>query len=372
METFSRSQILQELNLRCHTLAAKGKRGFKQEFGELNEVGKDLSIKAGELEANREKNRYPLILPYDHCRVRLSIQSQNPYSDYINANFVPGGGSERDFICTQGPLPNTIADFWRMVWEQNVKIIIMVTALKYKNTVLCDKYWSLEQGTVYHGLFQVTTVTCKQGPDYFITTINLRQRDSPTDRIITHYHYLSWPDQGVPNLSSLCVFTEHVRQHLEEIPRLGPAVVHCSAGVGRSGTFVTLLWLMQLCVRGIRPDIRAAVEDLRLHRMWMVQNLEQYVFIYQCLAHWLSRGVSARPQVTEISLNAKQHIKDQPRTSSGRRNRAGSRRQHRHRQKPPSDQPQATIQTLHPGNLLRRLMPFLSQSNQASNSSSNK
>ncbi|XP_041859186.1 receptor-type tyrosine-protein phosphatase eta-like isoform X4 [Melanotaenia boesemani] len=227
METFSRSQILQELNLRCHTLAAKGKRGFKQEFGELNEVGKDLSIKAGELEANREKNRYPLILPYDHCRVRLSIQSQNPYSDYINANFVPGGGSERDFICTQGPLPNTIADFWRMVWEQNVKIIIMVTALKYKNTVLCDKYWSLEQGTVYHGLFQVTTVTCKQGPDYFITTINLRQRDSPTDRIITHYHYLSWPDQGVPNLSSLCVFTEHVRQHLEEIPRLGPAVVHC-------------------------------------------------------------------------------------------------------------------------------------------------
>ncbi|KAM4563704.1 receptor-type tyrosine-protein phosphatase eta-like isoform 4-T4 [Odontesthes bonariensis] len=227
METFSRSQILQELSLRCHTLAANDNRGFKQEFGELNEVGKVLPTKAGESEANREKNRYQFILPYDHCRVRLSVRNQNPHSDYINANFVPGGGSERDFICTQGPLPNTTADFWRMVWEQNVRIIVMVTALRHRNTVLCDKYWPLEQGTVYHGLNQVTTVTRTQGPDYFLTTINLRQRDSPTDRIITHYHYPSWPDKGVPNASSLCAFTEHVRQHLEAIPRLGPAVVHC-------------------------------------------------------------------------------------------------------------------------------------------------
>uniref|UniRef100_A0A3B3DBQ6 protein-tyrosine-phosphatase n=1 Tax=Oryzias melastigma TaxID=30732 RepID=A0A3B3DBQ6_ORYME len=98
------------------------------------------------------------------------------------------------------------------------------------------------------------------------------QRGNPNDRIITHYYYPTWPDQGVPDPSSLCMFTEHVRQHLEVIPRLGPAVVHCSAGVGRSGTFVTLLWLMQLCMRGIQPNIKAAVEDLRLHRMYMVQT----------------------------------------------------------------------------------------------------
>ncbi|KAF0036135.1 hypothetical protein F2P81_011447 [Scophthalmus maximus] len=175
---------------------------------------------------------------------------------------------------TRGPLHNTMADFWRMVWEQNVSVIVMVTALRHKDMVLCDKYWPLERGTVYQGLIQVTTVTVKQGPDYFITTINLRQRDCPTDRTITHYYYHSWPDRGVPKEStSLWAFTEHVRHHLEAIPRLGPCVVHCSAGVGRSGTFVTLLWLMQLCARGIQPDIRAAVEDLRLHRMWMVQNL---------------------------------------------------------------------------------------------------
>uniref|UniRef100_A0A3Q3K9V5 protein-tyrosine-phosphatase n=1 Tax=Monopterus albus TaxID=43700 RepID=A0A3Q3K9V5_MONAL len=89
---------------------------------ELEEVGKHLPSKAGDLVTNREKNRYPYILPYDHCRVKLSVQNSDPHSDYINANFVPGGGSERDFICTQGPLHNTMADFWRMVWEQNLTL----------------------------------------------------------------------------------------------------------------------------------------------------------------------------------------------------------------------------------------------------------
>ncbi|KAM9786007.1 receptor-type tyrosine-protein phosphatase beta-like [Neosynchiropus ocellatus] len=203
-------------------------------------------------------------------------------------------------------MSNTMADFWRMVWEQNVRVIVMVTALKYKDTVLCDKYWPLERGTVYHGLIQVTTMARKQGPNYFITTINLRQRDSAADRIITHYYYPAWPDRGVPKEpSSLCIFTEHVRQHLESIPRLGPAVVHCSAGVGRSGTFVTLLWLMQLCARGIRPDIRAAVEDLRLHRMWMVQNQEQYIFVHQCLLHWLGGGTARINAVAPLGLESR-------------------------------------------------------------------
>uniref|UniRef100_A0A3P9JHV7 protein-tyrosine-phosphatase n=1 Tax=Oryzias latipes TaxID=8090 RepID=A0A3P9JHV7_ORYLA len=236
--------------------------------------------------------RSPHLIVDDHSRVRLSIQNQDPGSDYINANFVPvrsltsriiimgrylclcvwiqGGGSERDFICTQGPVQNTLPDFWRMVWEQNVRIIVMVTSLKQKHTIMCEKYWPLESGTMYYGSIQVTTVTRKQAADFFITTINLQ--GNPNDRIITHYYYPTWPDQDVPLPSSLCVFTEHVRQHLEATPCLGPAVVHCSAGVGRSGTFVTLLWLMQLCMRGIQPNIKAAVEDLRLHRMYMVQT----------------------------------------------------------------------------------------------------
>uniref|UniRef100_A0A3Q1EFF4 protein-tyrosine-phosphatase n=1 Tax=Acanthochromis polyacanthus TaxID=80966 RepID=A0A3Q1EFF4_9TELE len=309
VQPVSRAQILQEFNLRCQALAANDNRGFKQEFEvasshiwsrfmtfkvsvmcgnifnsvqELSDVGKDLPTRAGDSEVNREKNRYPYILPYDYCRVRLSVQNSYPHTDYVNASFVPGGGSERDFICTQGPLPNTMADFWRMVWEQNVRIIVMVTALRHKDIVLCDKYWPLEPGTVYHGRESLWS-------DY--SKVFVFQRDCPTDRIITHYYYPSWPDRGVPKSSaSACAFTEHVRQHLETLPRLGPTVVHCSAGIGRTGTFVTLLWLMQLCARGIRPNIRAAVEDLRLHRMWMVQTLEQYIFVHLCLLQWLSGG----------------------------------------------------------------------------------
>ncbi|XP_076597702.1 receptor-type tyrosine-protein phosphatase V-like isoform X1 [Chaetodon auriga] len=372
VQTYSRAQILQEFRSRCQELAANDNRGFKQEFEELNDVGRDLTTRVGDSQVNREKNRYPYILPYDHCRVRLSAQNSDPYSDYINANFVPGGGSERDFICTQGPLHSTVADFWRMVWEQNVRIIVMVTALRHKSTVLCEKYWPLERGTVYHGLIQVTTVSRKQGPDYFITTINLRQRDCPTDRTVTHYYYPSWPDRGTPtDPSSLCAFTEHVRQSLEAIPRLGPAVVHCSAGVGRSGTFVALLWLMQLCARGIRPDVRAAVEDLRLHRMWMVQNLEQYIFVYQSLLLWLSGGTSAcRPQSRGVSSNINHGVQDRPHSSSARGNRAGRRRHHHHRQTTPSDQPQNAVQQiLHPGNLLRRLLPSSSLFNSGSHTS---
>ncbi|XP_026188773.1 receptor-type tyrosine-protein phosphatase eta-like isoform X2 [Mastacembelus armatus] len=373
VQTFSRTQILQEFQIKCQSLAANKNRGFKEEFEELNEVGKYLPTRAGDSETNREKNRYPSILPYDHCRVRLSVQNSHLQSDYVNANFVPGGGSERDFICTQGPLQSTMADFWRMVWEQNVRIIVMVTALKYKDIVLCDRYWPLEQGTVYHGLIQVTTVARKQGPDYFITTINLRQRDCPTQRIITHYHYPSWQDMGIPNTSSLCAFTEHVRQHLQIIPRLGPTVVHCSAGIGRSGVFVTLLWLMQLCARGIQPDVRAAVEDLRLHRMWMVQTLEQYIFIHRCLLKWLgggTGGTSGRTQMQGASSNINHRIKDQPHSVSRREDRSGRRTQHRHREKPPPDPPQNTIQKiLYPVNLLRRLLPSSSLFNTGSHPS---
>lgn len=358
VQTFSRAQILEEFTVRFQSLAANDYRGFKQEFEYLEEVGQNIPSRAGTVEANQNKNRYPYIVPYDYCRVRLSVQNQNPFSDYINASYVPGGGTERDFICTQGPLPHTVADFWRMVWEQNVQIIVMVTALRHKDIVLCEKYWPLEPGTVQHGHIQVTTVNRQQGPDYCITTINLRQRDCPTDRTVTHYCYPSWPDCGVPkDPASLCNFTDHVRQHLDTLPRLGPAVVHCSAGVGRSGTFVALLWLMQLSARGIRPDVKAAVEDLRLHRMWMVQKLQQYIFVYQCLLHWLNARMvgSAWLQLQGLSINPS-HSKSQPHSSASKGTKV--RKKHRQRRKSTSDQEQFTTQHfLHPSNLFKKLLP---------------
>ncbi|XP_072305806.1 receptor-type tyrosine-protein phosphatase beta-like [Eucyclogobius newberryi] len=358
VQTFSRAQIQEEFTLRFQSLAANDKRGLKKEFDDLDEVGQNLPSRAGTTEANQNKNRYPYIVPYDHCRVRLSVQNQNPFSDYINANYVPGGGTERDFICTQGPLPHTVADFWRMVWEQNVQIIVMVTALRHKDIVLCENYWPFEPSIVQHGRIQVTTVKRQQGPDCVITTMKLRQRDCPAaDRTVTHYYYSSWPDMGVPkDPASLCAFTEHVRLHLETLPRLGPSVVHCSAGVGRSGTFVALLWLMQLCVRGIRPDVRAAVEDLRLHRMWMVQKLQQYVFVYQCLLHWLNARMAGAAWQHQSPILNTIHPKTQPQNSASKGNKV-RRKHHQHRKSTSDEQFTSTKHFLHPSNLLRKLLP---------------
>ncbi|KAF5907246.1 NAD kinase isoform X1, partial [Clarias magur] len=297
IRTYPRAHILQTFQRHCETLAANGNAGYQEEFEELSDAAKEFSCRAGELDANKNKNRYPFILPYDHCRVKLSLLESQPHSDYINASYVPGGCTEHDFICTQAPLPSTIADFWRMVWEQNVQVIVMVTSLKEYGKVLCNQYWPPERGTGCYGALQVTTVSRHRGPDCYITTIHLRQHGSPTDRRITHYYYPGWLDQGVPkHHTSLVKFTEHVRKQLDDTPNLGPTVVHCSAGIGRSGTFVAILWLIQLCVRGILPDVRLAVRDLRRHRVLMVQNVEQYILVHQCILHWLG-GNMERPSI---------------------------------------------------------------------------
>ncbi|KAK3565897.1 hypothetical protein QTP86_020308, partial [Hemibagrus guttatus] len=295
IRTYPRAHIQQKFHTHCQSLAANGNEGYQREFEELNDSAKEFSCRAGELDANKDKNRYPFILPYDHSRVRLSILESQPHSDYINANFVPGGCTEHDFICTQAPLPSTMADFWRMVWEQNVQVIIMVTALNENGKVLCNQYWPPERGTGCYGSLQVTTISRHHGPDCYITTIHLRQHGSHKNRHITHYYYPSWPDQGVPkDHTSLVKFAEHARKQLDDSPRLGPTVVHCSAGIGRSGSFVAILWLMQLCARGILPNVYLAVRDLRRHRVFMVQNVEQYILVHQCLLYWLG-GNMDRP-----------------------------------------------------------------------------
>ncbi|XP_051964295.1 receptor-type tyrosine-protein phosphatase dep-1-like isoform X2 [Xyrauchen texanus] len=199
-----------------------------------------------------------------------------------------------------------MGDFWWMIWEKNVPLIVMVTALTEHGKVMCDQYWPPEQGTGCYGTVQVTTVSCQRHPEYYITTIRLQQGFWAV-RHVTHYHYPLWPDQGVPQTaSSLCTFTEHVQQYLDNITGHGPSVLHCSAGVGRSGTFVALLWLLQLCARGIPPNVHLAVQDLRKRRVMMVQNIEQYKFVHQCLLHWLG-GETSKPGCDSLAAPVPLH-----------------------------------------------------------------
>ncbi|KAF7695104.1 receptor-type tyrosine-protein phosphatase beta-like [Silurus meridionalis] len=380
IRTYPRAHILQKFHANCQSLAANGNAGYEREFEELCDTAKELSCRAGELDVNKDKNRYPFILPYDHCRVKLSLLESQPHSDYINASYVPGGYTDHDFICTQAPLPSTMADFWRMIWEQNVQEIVMVTALKdSRGKVLCNQYWPPERGTGCYGTLQVTTISRHHGPDCYITAIHLRQHNSPKDRYITHYYYPGWPDQWVPkDHTSLTNFTEHVRRKLDETPRLGPTVVHCSAGVGRSGTFVAVLWLMQLCARGIPPDVRLAVRDLRRHRVLMVQNVEQYILVHQCLLDWLS-GNMERPRtqnaVVRFQIEQPQaHRQSRRDWKNRRRNSDNAQRpesSHSSIQETQTPQPQQTawqslresLHALNPGKLLQKIRPPTSQLN---------
>ncbi|XP_062450975.1 receptor-type tyrosine-protein phosphatase V-like isoform X9 [Rhea pennata] len=134
---------------------ASGNHSFFQEFEELKEVGKEQPKVEAELSTNISKNRYPHVLPYDHSRVKLSQLGEDPHSDYINANFMPGYTSQQEFIATQGPLKKTIEDFWRLVWEQNVCNIIMLTVCMENGRVLCDHYWPSESAPVSYGQVQV-------------------------------------------------------------------------------------------------------------------------------------------------------------------------------------------------------------------------
>ncbi|XP_062850734.1 receptor-type tyrosine-protein phosphatase beta [Trichomycterus rosablanca] len=258
---------------------------FSEEFEDLKDVGRNQTLDAARLPENRCKNRYNNILPYDSTRVKLSCLEDDPCSDFINASFLPGNNFRREYIATQGPLPNTKDDFWRMVWEQNVHNIVMVTQCVEKGRVKCDQYWPMDREPMYYGDLMVHMLSESVLPEWTIREIKIcceGQLSFP--RIVRHFHYTVWPDHGVPeSTQSLVQFVRTVRDYIDRAPGLGPTVVHCSAGVGRTGTFIVLdRALQQLDNRGT-IDIYGCVFDIRLQRSHMVQTEGQYVYIHQCV-----------------------------------------------------------------------------------------
>merc|ERR1711974_436999 len=163
-------------------------------------------------------------------------------SDFINANFVPGFNSKREFIVTQGPLHSTRDDYWRMCWETNSRAIVMLTRCIEKGREKCDHYWPYDTEPVYYGDIQVTILNESHFPDWNINEFRMMRGD--TVRTIRHFHFTTWPDFGVPEPPQTLV--RFVRAFRERVsPEQRPIVVHCSAGVGRSGTFIALDRILQ-------------------------------------------------------------------------------------------------------------------------------
>lgn len=266
-----------------------GENGFDIEFSYIErKTEKELyfgDYKSAIQPCNHSKNRYSNVLPLERTRVILSKDGTDG-SDYINASYINGQipGSERAYICTQGPTKNTIDDFWKMVWEQTSNVIVMLTKEVENTKPKCSRYWPEEREAEIFGQLRVTLLHVDLTGEIVIRTMLIEDMQGAS-RIITQFQYTSWPDHGLP--VSTTAFLDLVRM-VEKHKKTGPVIVHCSAGIGRSGTFCTVhstitKYRYDLSTRPDVPpafDILHTVIYMRQQRPGMVQTKEQYMFCY--------------------------------------------------------------------------------------------
>ncbi|XP_051554730.1 receptor-type tyrosine-protein phosphatase F-like isoform X7 [Myxocyprinus asiaticus] len=273
---------------------------FSQEYESID-PGQQFTWEHSNLEVNKPKNRYANVIAYDHSRVVLTPVDGVPGSDYINSNYIDGYRKQNAYIATQGPLPETLSDFWRMVWEQRASTIVMMTRLEEKSRVKCDQYWPI-RGTETYGMIQVTMLDAVELATYSVRTFALYKNGSSEKREIRQFQFMAWPDHGVPEYPTpILAFLRRVKAC--NPPDAGPMVVHCSAGVGRTGCFIVIDAMLERMKHENTVDIYGHVTCMRAQRNYMVQTEDQYIFIHEALLEAATCGnteVPARNLYTHI------------------------------------------------------------------------
>uniref|UniRef100_A0A8C1M0W6 protein-tyrosine-phosphatase n=2 Tax=Cyprinus carpio TaxID=7962 RepID=A0A8C1M0W6_CYPCA len=253
--------------------------GFKEEYESFFE-GQAAPWDSAKKDENRMKNRYGNIIAYDHSRVRLQPLEGEQSSDYINANYVDGYHRPNHYIATQGPMQETVYDFWRMVWQENTATIVMVTNLVEVGRVKCCKYWP-DDTEIYRDM-KVTLIETQLLSEYVIRTFAVEKRGAHEIREIRQFHFTGWPDHGVPyHATGLLGFVRRIKA--KSPANAGPMVIHCSAGAGRTGCFIVIDIMLDMAEREGVVDIYNCVRELRSRRVNMVQTEEQYVFIHDAI-----------------------------------------------------------------------------------------
>ncbi|CAJ0607019.1 unnamed protein product [Cylicocyclus nassatus] len=281
------------------------KSGFLEEFERIQQVDDQFSSRReGKKEQNVSRNRYKNIVPFDHTRVILKDIPPNE-SDYINASYIriPKGPplhlyADREYISTQGCLPNTLLDFWRMVWQENSRVIVMTTKEMERSRSKCHVYWPALREELNLREYIIKTVEeikvpGDNGLDMFIKRRFMVAKKGMPQRELFHLQFIGWPDHGCPeHPESVLRFLEAVDVACKKaISTQGPVIVHCSAGIGRTGTFIVIdILLNQIRHRGSSCpiDIPRTVMKIREQRSRMVQTEAQYVFLYRAISCYIS------------------------------------------------------------------------------------
>ncbi|XP_047451289.1 tyrosine-protein phosphatase non-receptor type 22 [Mugil cephalus] len=266
------------------------------EFGRLKSqsikyrTDKTYTTKAAEKQENIKKNRYKDIVPFDHSRVKLSLATSKNSTDYINANFIKGVTGSRAYIATQGPLPHTVLDFLRMIWEYNIEVVVMACREFEMGKKKCEVYWPQNQEETF--VCEPFTVYCdseESKGDYLTRTLRMTYRNC--SRTLKQLHYVNWPDHGVPDTIPPILDMLHEMRSYQDHDDI-PICIHCSAGCGRTGALCAIDYTWNLLRRQmITSDFRIydLVQNMRTQRPSVVQTKEQYELVYRTIKFLFQR-----------------------------------------------------------------------------------
>ncbi|XP_036616196.1 tyrosine-protein phosphatase non-receptor type 12 isoform X2 [Trichosurus vulpecula] len=287
-----------------------GEDNFARDFMRLRRLStkyrteKIYPTATGEKEENVKKNRYKDILPFDHSRVKLTLKTPSQDSDYINANFIKGVYGPKAYVATQGPLANTVIDFWRMIWEYNVVIIVMACREFEMGRKKCERYWPLYgEDSLTFAPFQISCEAEQARTDYYIRTLLLEFQNE--SRRLYQFHYVNWPDHDVPSsfdsiLDMISLMREY--QEHEDVP----ICIHCSAGCGRTGAICAIDYTWNLLKAGKIPEefnVFNLIQEMRTQRHSAVQTKEQYELVHRAIAQLFEKQLQKYEKYTDWKIS---------------------------------------------------------------------